>query len=455
MLNLHFFFNFLTDIAFTWHVREKVNTNNGLTQPPWKLIQTGAQMTLRFNWTGVYELIVSKLHWQSPCRKKWEIYVYTTHPTFFFGPTSSDDLPMKGRPRDVTCTVHNNSQSGAVIWKYGGQEVVSCRGRSRVVREQTFTCRLEEVDFVKNLEVRLDADSPGEPTYSSLMKPIAGVDIWPKYVQAGSYSKMHIRNDVNGTWTLSDSNHVKRIWRAVRLGNGISRHDIENVWSTYYRVSQSPGGADVVSVDLFNQISHVQKTVLVHILDANGFQLRASFENGESVMFTSEAVVPMGQRVTFTIVDSYAPDGMQYSWDIPGLTNASLVTPGAGDFYHRTFIMNDDVVNTDPIPWSFTFKITPQLEGAPHGVQVTRLVRVHVYKEIGDVETVVFAPDVALRSALVVGTRYEFQIVWSGSDGSCRLLTSSDDDDEAGLTTEGILCLYSQLNSRTSNNFSF
>ena len=427
---------------YVWYTREKVNTNIGLTKLPWKLIQTGTQMTVRFNWTGVYELLLSKSHWQSQCRKKWEIYVYTTYPKFVFsGPSSSpNDPPVKGRPRDVTCTVYNNSQPGDVIWKYGSQEVVGCRGRSQIVREQIFTCRLEVVDFVKQLEVRLHPDDPSKSQYAGLMKPIAGVDIWPRYVQAGTYSKIHIRNDVDGTWTLSDSNHVKRIWRGVRLWDGVSKRNIENVWSTYYRISNSPGGADVVSVDLFNQISHIQKTVLVYILDTNSFQLRASFEDGNSVMFTSEAVVPMGQRVVFTIIDSYAPDDMHYTWDIPTLTNTSLVTPDVGDSYQRTFIMNDDVVNIDPTPWSFTFKITPRLEGVPNGVQVTRLVRVHVYKQIGDVETIVYAPDVDVRSALVVGTRYEFKVVWSGSDGSCHLLSATDDD--AGAIMEGIIHLF-------------
>ena len=433
------------NVHYVWYVRKKMNMNNN-AQPPWQLIQAGSQMTVQFNSTGVYELLVSKSNWQSPCRKIWIIYVYVTKPTFAFGPLSS--IPVKGRSRDVTCTVYNNSQSGDVIWKYEGQEVAACRGRSRVARKQSFMCHLQMIDFVKHLQVRFEPDDVSQLTRVASMYPIAKFEIWPRYAQAGSYTQFHIRNYGNESWwTLGSANHVKRIWRDVRLSDGVSRRDVE-AWSAYYRISNSAGGADSITVDLYNQISHVEKVILVRVVDTNNFQIRSSY--GDGVVFTRETVVPMGERVSFTIIDNHVTDDVQYIWDIPVLTKASLITP-TEDHHKREFIFNNDVINANPTPWSFIFKITPRLGGAPSGVETTRLVTVHVYKAITDVKLAVLPH--LLRSALVVRSQYQFKVVWSGSEGSCRLRSPGDSVDDTSQVSSVVDTTGSEINVTTDSNF--
>ena len=218
----------VNDVHYVWYFREKRNTP---LKPPWLLIGTGKKLEFHFNQTRVYELIVAKSVWQNLCRRSWTVQVYVTASTFSFGPST---IPLKGRSRDITCSVHNSSQPGDVIWKYGGVEMTACRSRSRIVRTQSFTCTLPAVDFKTTLEVRLHPDDISQSKRSTLMRPIENFEIWPPYVQAGSFTALYLRSN-SSAWTLGSGNHVKRIWRDVRSRDGTVR-DVEYSWSVYYKV---------------------------------------------------------------------------------------------------------------------------------------------------------------------------------------------------------------------------
>lgn len=402
--------------TYKWYARKKENG-----APYWKLIAEGVSVFHQFQEEpGLYELMVASPGSYSPCRRVWLITIYIGQTEIYIARPA---IPEIGEQQLVKVTVHNNTQVGDVLWKYDENNVMpGCTTRSRVVKSQSFVCRFVVDSYFKSLKVELKPDDGNQTWHSVTIDPVTTFSLHPLYVQKGSDTTMNINAD--------GSNRYHR-WLDMKRSGGIEQDSTS--WSSNYLFSNNVG-SDVIVSEAYNAISYVKKNTLVQIVDAYDFSVLNHYTN---VLFGEETVIPFGVTVLFTIESKMSY--INYTWTIPVLQRASLVTPTSS--FGRTVITDMAVLATAD-PWRFDFGITPYLDGGPNFT--ARTFTVHVYQPISLVRVV---PE-DVRGALVVGTGYGFNLTWDGSEGHCAVIELNSTSRGIGMVeftvtnTDGNFCFF-------------
>ena len=363
----------------------------------WTLIQSSTNsLNHSFTNPGQYDIMVALGDINTnQCKQRWIIDVLDP------GPSKLDIINAKAPPNPNVLTrifvnIYNNSKLSQLKWYYKDTVIDECFVQlipiSSVIQ---FSCDVLLNSDTEPLDVSLTSIDNSYNYWESI-KPFSKIKIWPRVIQMGYVTNLHISTSGNNL--------------CVRWMEEIN----ENICSGWYHsVRENSIGTLSVDARAFNAISDLSITQSIIVVDISEFVLSKSdseIVNGENV-----SLVMLSNKIVGFKLDKTTPS-TSYQWilSVPNGIQENITVSYSNK--SSVVIVNSDIPEMNADIWNLGITITAMLDGGPW---YKKIFNVSVYQEITNLEH-------TLESYyLLVDERYDFNITWHGTKAHCGTSFSS------------------------------